>query len=60
MFTTRILTPGDKVTFFEGSYDACMTLAHAVEAFPQDYVVVEVYVTHTTETKYQNKSDFWA
>ena len=59
MFTASIRTCGH-VSLFEGSYDACMALVHAVEAFPKDYVSVEVYDCETLDVKYKKISTYWA
>jgi len=59
MFTLRITHVGNDVKLFEGNYDDCMGLAHAIERFPQDYVTVEIYDTDTCEEKYLRNSEFW-
>ena len=59
MFTLRITHVGNDVKLFEGNYDDCMRLAHAIERFPQDYVTVEIYDTDTCEEKYLRNSEFW-
>lgn len=59
MFTMRLKTGGEKIALFEGSYDDCMALAHAIERFPLDYIEVEVYNSETLETKYRHLSPKW-
>jgi hypothetical protein len=56
-FTVHVKKPGGDC-LFEGSYDACMTLAHAMEAFPQDVVRLEV-VDDDADTCYKWLSPYW-
>lgn len=58
MYTVHVRKPGGPVALFEGSYDACMTLAHAMEAFPSDVVRIEV-VDDNCDIKYKWLSPDW-
>ena len=60
LFTAVIRNCGGHANLFEGSYDACMALVHAVEVFEQDYTSVEVYESDILDTKYKKVSPFWA
>lgn len=59
MFVLRLIKPNRQVSLFEGNYDACMGLAHALERFPSDVVSLEVYDSETMEEKYKWKSPEW-
>ena len=58
MFTVHCTKPSG-VCLFEGTYDACMTLALAMESFPSDVVCVEV-VDNDCNIKYKWVSTYWA
>lgn len=59
MFTAKIKTCSGYL-LFEGDYDKCMSLVHAVMAFDKDYVEVEVWDTDTAETKFRKKNEYWS
>ena len=47
------------VSLYEGDLGACMMLAHCIENFPQDYVMVEVYHSETCSVNYKGLSPYW-
>lgn len=60
MFTLRLEEVGRHISLFEGAYGDCITLAHAIERFPVDYISLEVYDNETGKVYYHKLSPHWA
>lgn len=60
MFTLRVKNSGNPIpTLYEGDYDKVMTLAHALQSFPSDVVMIEVWDCDTMDTMYKWESPDW-
>lgn len=42
MFTIRIHTAKGQVNSYSGGHEKCMAIAHTIEAFPSDVILLEI------------------